>query len=188
MHRMTQTAALCAALAGVLALGGCGKHEAATPVTPPAKTHTARAATAAAPPARNRTVLSPAAAASTAGPAAATSAPFAIARLSLGHAVDANHRISESANRFTADEKTLYASVATTGRSSEVSLTAQWHYLEGRGRLISEISQSIATDGPAVTTFQLHNPDLWPEGRYRVDISIDGKPATGQDFEITKSR
>lgn len=187
MYRMTQTAALCLALAGILALGGCGKHDAATPVTPPAKLHTAPAATAAAPPASNRSVRPPATAATAAGPAAATSTPFAIARLTLGHAVDANHLISEPDNRFTADEKTLYASVATTGRSSEVSLTAQWHYLEGRGRLISEISQSIATDGPAVTTFQLHNPDLWPEGRYRVDISIDGKPGVSQDFEIIKS-
>ncbi len=188
MYRMTPLVALCACLGGILALAGCGKHETATPVTPPAKTHIAPTASAAAPPTRPQAMLSPAPAASAAVPAPSAGAPFAIAALSLGDAVDAGQRISKPGNRFSDDDKTLYASVSSTGHSSEVSLTAQWHYLEGRGRLISEISQSLATDGPAVTTFQLHNPDLWPEGRYRVDILIDGKPATSQEFEIGKSR
>jgi hypothetical protein len=119
-------------------------------------------------------------------PAPMASVPFAIQSLTLGDAVEVDHRISHPRNRFSVSDRTLYACVASTGSSSEVSLTATWRYLEGRGRLIREVSQSIASDGPAVTTFELHNPDLWPEGQYQVDIAVDGKPAASQHFEITK--
>jgi hypothetical protein len=33
----------------------------------------------------------------------------------------------------------------------------------------------------------VQNPDLWPEGKYRVEISLDGKSVAKQDFEIGKS-
>jgi hypothetical protein len=121
-------------------------------------------------------------------PAAATSAapPFAFGKLTLGDAVNAGHEVTRVADRFASDDKTLYASVATVGSSSGATLNAKWSYLEGGGQLVSNISQSVATDGPAITTFKVQNPDLWPEGKYKVEISIDGKPVASQDFNIGK--
>ena len=77
--------------------------------------------------------------------------------------------------------------MATEGSSGGATLNAKWSYLEGTSQLVSSISQSIATDGPAVTTFKVQNPDLWPEGKYQVVISLDGKQVAKQDFEIKKS-
>jgi hypothetical protein len=37
-----------------------------------------------------------------------------------------------------------------------------------------------------VTTFKVQNPDLWPEGKYKVEISLDGKTVADQDFQIGK--
>ncbi|MEO9080172.1 MAG: hypothetical protein ABI268_12800 [Rhodanobacter sp.] len=195
MNRRMPVRARCTiAVAGLLMLVGCGKHEPATSVAPAAAS--VRPAAAAAATSGRKVEATPAASVSKAAPAVATSAAaptpmtkpaFLIQSLTLGDAVEADHRISEPGNRFSASDKTLYASVASTGSSSEISLTATWRYLEGRGRLIREVSQSIATDGPAITTFELHNPDLWPEGKYQVDITVDGKPAASQHFEITKS-
>lgn len=196
MNRRMSVRACCAVAMTGLLLAGCGKQSPAPPATPVA----APAARSVAVPAAARSVgkvvatpaartgtTAPAIPASVARPAPAASAPFAIQSLTLGDAIGADHRISQPGNRFSASDKTLYASVASTGSSSEVSLTATWRYLEGRGHLIREVSQSIATDGPAVTTFELHNPDLWPEGHYRVDIALDGKPAASQHFEIIKN-
>jgi hypothetical protein len=76
--------------------------------------------------------------------------------------------------------------VATEGSSNGAKLTAKWSYLEGQGVVVSNITQSIATDGPAVTTFKVQNPDLWPEGKYKVEISLDGKSVADQDFQIGK--
>ncbi|HEY8683739.1 MAG TPA: hypothetical protein VIM06_11260, partial [Rhodanobacter sp.] len=113
-------------------------------------------------------------------------APLGVAKLTVGDAVNAEHQVSQTSNRFAVNDKTIYASVATEGRSGGATLNAKWSYLEGQGQLISNISQPIATDGPAVTTFRVQNPDLWPEGKYKVEISLDGKPVAEQDFEIGK--
>jgi hypothetical protein len=109
-----------------------------------------------------------------------------VAKLTVGNAVNADHQVTRAGTSFAANDKTIYASVATEGRSTGATLNAKWSYLEGSGQLVSNVSQSIATDGPAVTTFKVQNPDLWPEGKYKVEISLDGKAVTNQDFEIKK--
>ncbi len=175
-------------------LGACGKNEA--PATPPAASSTVTAAKVA--------VATPAVAGSStakpdAGPASSSTSianlpapassappPFAFDKLTLGDAVDEGHKVTRATDHFAPDDKTLYASVATVGSSKEATLNAKWSYLEGHGQLVSNISQSIATDGPAITTFKVHNPDLWPEGKYKVEISINGKPVANQDFQIGK--
>lgn len=125
-------------------------------------------------------------------PAAAVKAPVAatpltVAKLTLGNAVNAEHQVTRASNRFTPTDKIIYASVATEGSSSGATLNAKWSYLEGQGQMVSSINQPIATDGPAVTTFKVQNPDLWPEGKYKVEISLDGTPVSTQDFEIRKN-
>lgn len=195
MTRFMRTTALySASLAGLLLLSACGKNEPATPASAPAVPSTA--ATATLPPAAS-TVTTPAASSTSAGiaPAAAVPAPAAIpattpltvAKVTLGSDVNAEHQVSRASNRFASSDKAIYASVATEGSSEGATLNAKWSYLEGQGQLVSSISQSIATDGPAVTTFKVQNPDRWPEGKYKVDISLDGKSVAKQDFEIKKS-
>lgn len=190
------TALYSASLAGLLVLSACGKNEPAAPASTPAATSTAaKPATPA--PAANSTVAAPvgsstaasaAPAATVAAPvaAAAAEAPLTVAKLTLGSDVNAQHQVTRASSSFAPDNKMIYASVATEGRSGGATLNAKWSYLEGQGQLVSSISQSIATDGPAVTTFKVQNPDLWPEGKYRVEISLDGKSVAKQDFEINK--
>ena len=206
MTRSIRTTALySASLVGLLLLSACGKNEPAAPAsTPPAASSAAEAPTpapatsapatsgTAAPapsgtsPARGSTSasLSPAATPIAAAP---TETPLTVAKVTLGNNVNAQHEVTRASSSFAPDNKMIYASVMTEGRSGGATLNAKWSYLEGQGQLVSNISQSIATDGPAVTTFKVQNPDLWPEGKYRVEISLDGKPVTKQDFSIKKS-
>ena len=201
MKRPSPTTSLLqvAGLGSLLLLSACGKHEAPAPVTPPAASSAAAPAApttgaAASPaPAKSGTAMTaavPAAAGSSAAVAPAPSAsappPFAFGKLTVGDAVNAGHEVTHVADHFASDDKTLYASVATVGSSSGATLNAKWSYLEGGGQLVSNISQSVATDGPAITTFKVQNPDLWPEGKYKVEITIDGKPVASQDFNIGK--
>lgn len=189
-------------LASLLLLSACGKSEppappavtppAAATANPPAATPPPAASSSAAMPASGSTAAQPASTGSSASVASPVAAPaaapaLAIAKVTLGDAVNAQHEVSRPASSFAADDKAIYASVATTGSSAGATLNAKWSYLEGQGQLVSSITQSIATDGPAVTTFKVQNPDLWPEGKYRVQISLDGKPVSTQDFAIRKS-
>jgi hypothetical protein len=183
-----------AALAALLLLSACGKHDneatppppaaASTAATPPAAATAPTPATTAPTPAAPASTSVPASSGSSAAATPATDAGFAVASLQLGDAVNAAHKITEPGNTFAPSQKTLYASVETIGTTDEATLAARWSYLEGRGQLVSAISQSIATDGPATTTFKVHNPDAWPAGKYKVEISLDGKPVTSQTFEI----
>ena len=180
-----------AGLASLLLLAACGKHdEPATPAATPAGSATPAASVLPTPAPAHTAAAAPAAssaiAPATTTAAAAAPTPLAFAKLTVGDAVDKGHQVTHAAERFDADDHTLYASVATVGSSRDATIDATWRYLEGRGQLVSKISQSIATDGPAITTFQVHNPDLWPEGKYTVDITVDGKPAASQDFSIGK--
>lgn len=201
MTRSARSAALYGACLAGLLLGACSKHPPAPPASQPATAKTAaattkpvlaapaRAATAATTPATGSTtahVTAPASSMASPTVTATAGTALSVASVTLGNAVDAAHQVTQASNRFAASDKTIYASVATVGRSGSATLNAKWSYLEGRGQLISSISQAIATDGPAVTTFMVQNPDLWPEGKYRIEISLDGKPVTTQDFEIGK--
>ena len=195
---MRLTALYSATVVALLLLGGCGKNEPA-PAGAPAPASTAPAAATTAPAPAGTAALPPAgaapagttsvaSAASVIAPAAvAAPVPLTVAKLTLGSAVNAEHQVIRASNSFAPGDKTIYASVATEGSTGGATLNAKWSYLEGQGQLVSSISQSIATDGPAVTTFKVQNPDLWPEGKYKVEISLDGKPVAKQDFAIRKS-
>ncbi len=178
--RHTPSLSIAIALALSMALSACGKHPAETP-TPPATASSSH-------PARTGTVTKPAApaTAATATPAPASTA-FRVTAITLGHEINAAREITAPTTHFTSDEKTLYASVTTAGSTAKATLSARWDYLRGDGQLITRVSQQLAADGPATTTFTLQNPDLWPEGKYSVQISLDGKPVATQAFEIGKS-
>ncbi len=191
-----------ATFASMLLLSACGKSEAPAPA--PAAASTAAPAPAATAPAAASTAVKPAttpATSSTAASAPANAAtvaaapattpatastPLSFSKLTLGDAVNSERQVTKASTSFAVTDKTIYASVATEGSSNGAKLNAKWSYLEGQGIVVSNITQSIATDGPAITTFKVQNPDLWPEGKYKVEISLDGKTVADQDFQISK--
>ena len=188
MRRLAQPLVLCCAVA---LLCGCHRHE-GTPAEPAAAASSAAPATTRVGQPASASHAAPATAATT--PAPAASAPrdaatngnaFRVATLTLGSAIDAGYAVTAPATRFAPDTPVIYASVATRGRTAGATLGVRWRYLEGRGVLVNELSQTVATDGPAVTTFKVQNPNRWPAGRYSVEISLDGKPVAQRDFEVT---
>ena len=117
----------------------------------------------------------------------AVDAPFGVGKVIVGDAVSATHSVSQEKDTIPADEKAIYASVQTNGKTDGATLSARWSYQEGKGQLVSAISQSIATEGPAVTTFKIQNSRPWPEGSYKVEIALDGKPVSSRTFSVKPS-
>ncbi|MGN2254056.1 hypothetical protein ACFWZ4_11800 [Frateuria sp. GZRe12] len=181
------------AFAGLLLLAACGKHENETAATPPAASTAPAPAVARTAPAPAASTLAPTATGTAAAPAtagtSAAAAPvapdvFKVDQVQLGEAVTASYKIAKPTTSFDASQNTIYASVATTGTTTGATLSAHFSYLEGKGQDVTTISQTIATDGPATTTFKLRNPNDWPAGKYKVEIAIDGKPVTSETFEV----
>ena len=189
--------------AGLLVLSACGKNDQSA--NQPASSSTAPAAPSTAPakPAPASTAAAPAAAHTAAAPAAASTAAaapmapaaapaaadngFQVATVTLGDTVTPDHKVRKEVLSFSPSQKTLYVSVDTSGTTAGATLNAKWSYLEGNGQLVTSTSQSITADGPATTTFRVVNPNLWPEGKYKVDISLDGKQVASKQFEVKKS-
>jgi hypothetical protein len=203
MKLSARTAALYSVtFAGLLMLSACGKNESQNAGQPAASSTAPTAAPApastAAKPAPASTAAKPAptsTAAMPATPAPASTAPttgaaaadaFKVDTVTLGDTVNAEHKVRKAMTSFSPDQKTLYASVDTLGSTNGSTLSAKWSYLEGKGQLVMDTSQLIAADGPATTTFKVENPNLWPEGKYEVDILLDGKQVASQSFEIKK--
>lgn len=179
------------ALAGLLLLAGCGKHDDDTGAAPPAaSTVPAPAQSVPAPagsaalPASSGTRIAPASAGTRAVAAPAAIEVFKVDQLQMGESVTTGYKIAKPTTTFDASQNTIYASVATTGSTPGATLSAHFSYLEGKGQDVTTISQTIATDGPATTTFKVRNPNDWPAGKYKVEIAIDGKPAASQTFEV----
>ena len=61
-------------------------------------------------------------------------------------------------------------------------INAKWTYQDGQ--TVNESSQTIAPNGPAVTSFHISKPDGWPTGNYTVTITLDGKPAGTATFDV----
>lgn len=203
MNKSARSLVFCSiAASGMLMLSACGKHDASSEAPPAASTAatpsapmsaapmTPAAPTTAMPPANTGTAPAPAGSAmpapasTSASVAPAAEQPFAVSKVTVGDSVNAAHKVSAAKDSIPAGEKAIYASVETRGHTDGATLSARWSYLEGKGQLVTAISQSIATKGPAVTTFKIQNPHHWPEGKYKVDISLDGKPVSSQSFEV----
>jgi hypothetical protein len=190
-----RTSALATAtVAGLLVLTACGKKEeqAAAPApaaTAPAAPAAATTAPAAAPAAATTAAAAPAAQPAAAAPVAPAAAAdtLKVGSVTLGNAVGADKKVAKAKSAFAPNDKTIYASVATDGTSAGATLNAKWTFQDGETTTtVSDISQSISTDGPAVTTFKIQNPNEWPEGKYKVTISLNGQAVGNEAFEVKK--
>jgi hypothetical protein len=117
-----------------------------------------------------------------AAPAPAPAPPaFAVQGIQLGKSIDADKKVTTPATTF-GRKDTIYASVATEGAAPSKTITAKWTFQDGQ--TVKEQSESIAPTGPAATEFHISKKGLWPVGKYKVDVSVDGASAGSQDFEI----
>jgi pyruvate/2-oxoglutarate dehydrogenase complex dihydrolipoamide acyltransferase (E2) component len=187
------SALVTATVAGLLVLTACGKKEDQQNAAPAPSATAAAPAAASTAPAAAPAGATTAAAAPAAQPAAAPAAPAAAAdtlkvgAVTLGNAVGADKKVAKAKNAFAPSDKTIYASVATDGTTAGATLSAKWTFQDDETTTtVSDISQSISTEGPAVTTFKIQNPNEWPEGKYKVVISLNGQAVGNEAFEVKK--
>jgi hypothetical protein len=194
-----RTALYAASLAGLLVLSACGKHQEAsntTPTTPtssapapavPAPVSTSAPAPATSSPAPTSTPPTPEQTTGKSASAKGGSSEIRIAAVTIGSQVDAAHAISKEQRQFSPEDKSIYASVATIGTTDNATLNARWSYVDGKDEPFTSTTESIATDGPAITTFKVQNPNAWPKGKYKVVISLNGKQVATENFEVRRS-
>jgi hypothetical protein len=110
-------------------------------------------------------------------------AEFKVSSIELGKGIGTDKRVTAPATSFKPKD-TIYVSVATDGAAPSKTITAKWSYEDGQ--VVKEGSESIAPTGPAATEFHISKPSGWPEGKYKVEIAVDGAAAGSKDFEVKK--
>jgi hypothetical protein len=117
-----------------------------------------------------------------AAPAPAPAPPaFAVKGIELGKSIGGDKKVAAPTTTF-GRKDTIYASVATEGAAPSKTIAAKWTFQDGQ--TVKEQAESIAPSGPAATEFHISKKGLWPVGKYKVEVSVDGAPAGSQDFEI----
>ncbi len=107
-----------------------------------------------------------------------------IARVDLGTMVGADRKVAVPAALFKADD-TIYAAVSTNGSAPGATLKATWNYEDGS--VVYQQTQLLKNlTGPTVIDFSLPKSDGYKTGVYKIEVSIDGKPAAVTEFVVTK--
>lgn len=109
-------------------------------------------------------------------------AAIAVDGVDLGNQLGPDKRVVTVIDVFKPRD-TIYASVRTSGVSSNATLNAHWTY-GSKGQVVSDTSQTIAPTGPAVTEFHITKPSGWPKGDYQVVVSLNGQSAASKSFKV----
>jgi len=106
-----------------------------------------------------------------------TPAPVAVGAVTLGNAVGADKKVSAPTETFAVKDKTIYASVDTTGQG-HAKLRALWTFTKGdKTARVNETAMEFDATGPAVNEFHVENAKGWPKGDYKVEIFLGDAPA-----------
>ena len=109
--------------------------------------------------------------------------PFQVVNIEVGRALDAAKRISDKTDSFKPTD-TIYVSVETEGTSPGARLAAHWTYQDGQ--VVKHDETSIAPSGRAATEFHISKPSGWPQGDYKVEVTLDGASAGTKSFKVSR--
>ena len=158
MRRITSSRILLAALAVTLVVGCKKPAPEPAPAPPPAP------APAAEPP-----------------PAPPAAAPVSVSGVDLGRQLGPDKKVVQPTTTF-AKGDTIYASVLTRNTGSG-TISVTWMFGD---RVISEPSKQVSYKGAAATEFHIQNSGGFPEGKYSVEASIDGKVVGQRNFTVAR--
>lgn len=106
---------------------------------------------------------------------------FRITSLTLGKAVDGEGQVRQAQDSFAPGDK-IYAAVISVGSSDGLTLAARWTTADGTQ--VASAGQSLNPSTPTVTTFSIAQPEPWPTGGYKVDVTINGRVVETRSFLV----
>jgi len=109
------------------------------------------------------------------------SGDFRIASVTLGKTVDAEGQVRQAQESFASGDK-IYAAVVSVGTSEGLALAARWTAADGTQ--VAAAGQSLNPSTPTVTTFSIAQPEPWPTGGYRLEVSVNGRVVETRSFLV----
>jgi hypothetical protein len=113
-----------------------------------------------------------------------TTETMRVTDVDLGTAIGADKKITGNEDDEFKPGDVIYAAVATEGTGNNATLTARWTFEDGQ--TVEETSQTISPTGPSTTEFHVSKPSGWPEGKYKVEILLNGASVKTEEFKVKK--
>ena len=150
--------ALIIALAGTVALAGCKKKEEAVVVPPPV-------------------VAEPAPA-----PVETAPAPVSATSVTVGNMAAADKSVA-AVSTFGTKDKIIVSVKTDASTPADAAIDAKLTFQDGQ--VAGEQNAALNTSGAETTNVTFKNAKGWPAGKYRAEVTVDGKAAgTPQEFEV----
>jgi len=166
MKKSSISTAVLAALLATVALAGCKKKE------DTADNNAQPAATAPAAPAPM----------TEAAPQPMTAATgVTVSTVSVGKTAAADKTVTSAA--LFAPKDDIIVSIRTDGSANNANVAAKLTFQNGQ--VAGEQNQVVNTTGAETTNISFKNANGWPAGKYRAEVTVDGKAAgSPQEFEV----
>ncbi len=107
------------------------------------------------------------------------SEPLEVTSIQLGKAINPDNTVAAFTTRFKPND-TIYVSVLNA-KPGFGTLSVRWMI---GNRVVTEGSKRVSYTDAAATEFHLDNTSGFPEGAYRVEILLDGKPVGSRDYRV----
>ncbi|AOX62139.1 hypothetical protein CEE60_09395 [Stenotrophomonas maltophilia] len=166
MKKSSISTAVLAALLATVALAGCKKKE------DTADNNAQPAATAPAAPAPM----------TEAAPQPMTAATgVTVSTVTVGKTAAADKTVTSAA--LFAPKDDIIVSIRTDGSANNANVAAKLTFQNGQ--VAGEQNQVVNTTGAETTNISFKNANGWPAGKYRAEVTVDGKAAgSPQEFEV----
>lgn len=107
---------------------------------------------------------------------------ISVTDITLGRSINADLTIKDNTTTFKPVD-VVYASIATEG-AAPATLGVRWTYQDNQ--VVDQGTREIRPIGPTRTEFHFSKPDGLPEGRYRLEVTLNGASAGTKEFEIKR--
>ena len=107
---------------------------------------------------------------------------IAVTDINLGRGINADLTIKDATTNFRPVD-VVYASVETKG-AAPATLGVRWLYNDSQ--VVDEGTREIHPTGDTRTEFHISKPDGFPEGRYRLEVTLNGASAGTKEFEVKR--
>jgi len=103
--------------------------------------------------------------------------------VTLGRAIGGDKTVTDKTDTFRPND-TIYASVVTDGSTASATIRARWTFEDGQ--VVDESTKTIASTNRETTEFHIAKADGWPEGKYKLEVSVNDQRAETKNFEVRR--
>ncbi|GHH55934.1 hypothetical protein [[Pseudomonas] boreopolis] len=111
---------------------------------------------------------------------APAAAAVSVTGVTVGNNAAADKSVAPVATLGAKDK--IIVSVKTDGTANNVPVNVKLTYQDGQAA--GEQSATLNATGAETTNIEFTKASDWPAGKYTADVTVDGKPAGSQQFEV----